>query len=179
MTPGSWWRHPKTGQRLIVPKWFGSMLVRDGYRYCKGRFRPGIYHGEGQPPGRLPAYQEGAGLYLAWLLPDELRATWKRYRPAKRVIPPPSWVTTPLGEINEFVLDGKTFVGVQGIRGNIICLTGVCEEKEGETWRGWGQSRFTTLFIETGEAKARLAPRYAKIRETSWDKLVGDDWLSV
>ena len=84
-----------------------------------------------------------------------------------------------LGEINEFVLDGKTHVSVLGIRGNVVCLTGVCEEKEGENWRGWGQSRWNTVFIETGEAKARLVPRYAKIQETSWDKLVGDDWLSV
>ena len=179
MTPGSWWRHPKTGQRLVVPSWFGSMLVSDGYRYCEGRFKPGLQHGEGQPPGRLPAYQEGEGLYLAWLLPEELRAVWKHYRPTKRVIPPPSWVTKPLGEINEFVLDCKTQVSVLGIRGNLICLSGVCEEKEGEHWRGWGQSRWNTVFIETGEAKARLVPKYAKVGENAWDKLVGDDWLSV
>ena len=159
-----------------MPSWFGSMLVAE-YR-ChpnSGRFRK-LSHGDGQPPGRLPAYQEGTGLYLAWLLPEELAAVWKRYRPARRVIPPPPWVKRPLGDINEFVLDGHLGVSVIGIRGDTICLSGLYEEKEGENWRGWGQSRFNTVFIETGEAKQRLVPKYAKVRETSWDKLVGDDF---
>jgi hypothetical protein len=159
-----------------------------------------IHHGIGQPPGRLPAFQEGKQLSLAWLHPDELAGAWVRYRPTRvGAIPLPPWVKKPIGDMNDFLLDEHvqpqcyTCAGrpretcghggwgqppalqvfVAGVRGHLIALAGM--DPEPEKFTSWGEVRYTTLFIETSEARTRLRPKFAKIRPTAWDRVSGDE----
>jgi hypothetical protein len=131
------------------------------------------YHGHGQPPGRMPAYQEGEKLELAWSYPDEVAAVWKRYRPSiKGAIPIPSWIRSPLDGLNDFVLDGRLHVAVLGVRGHLVAVTGV--DPEPEKFTSWGTCRYTTVFIETFEARTRLTPKYATLKPTVWDRVASD-----
>jgi hypothetical protein len=94
----------------------------------------------------------------------------------------PPWVSKPINDINEFVLDGDTDHALQcsviGIRGRVMALAGMVEHKTGANRQGfyfsWASARYTTVFILTGEARSRLRPRYAKLRPTAWDKIAGD-----
>lgn len=160
------------------------------------------HHGIGQPRGRLPAFQEGRQLNLAWLYPDELAGAWVRYRPTNvGAVPVPPWVSKPIGDMNDFLLDSYTQpkcescyfhahtscgragrgwgqteplqVFVAGIRGHLVALAGM--DPEPEKFTSWGEVRYTTLFIETSEAKTRLKPKFAKILPTAWDRVSADE----
>ncbi len=136
-----------------------------------GRFPE--YHGEGQPPGRLPAYQEGHQLELAWLLPDEVAGAWKRFRPStKGAVPVPSWIRRPIADLNDFMLDGRLHVAVLGIRGHLVAVTGV--DPEPKNFTSWGACRYTTVFVETSEARKRLTPKYANLKPTAWDRVAAE-----
>lgn len=142
----------------------------------ESRHRPGQYstrHGIGQPVGRWPAYQEGEQLDLAWYYPDEISGTWKRYRPSiKGAVPVPVWIRKPVNDLNDYMLDGRLHVAVLGIRGHLVAVAGV--DPEPKNFESWGTCRYTTVFIETSEAAARLTPKYAQVKPTAWDKIAGE-----
>ena len=81
----------------------------------------------------------------------------------------PSWVKKPLGEMNDFMLDDRLHVSVLGVRGHVVALTGV--DPEPDPFDGWGTCMYTTLFIETTEARTRLKPKFVKLRPTAWERL--------
>ncbi len=140
-----------------------------------------VRHGDGQPPGKLPAYQEGDRLSLAWLYPDELVGAWVRYRPSRKgAVPVPKWVHEPINEMNDFLLIDYPLAGMDplhmsilGIRGHLIALTGM--DPVPEKFDNWGVVRYTTIFVETSEARTRLTPKYVKLRPNAWDRVVADE----
>jgi hypothetical protein len=137
---------------------------------------PGRYrkrHGPGQPYGRVPAFQEGAQLSLAWLLPEEIMGAWRRYRPSGRdAVPVPPWVTKPPDGFNDFMLDDQFWVGVLAVRGHLVALIGL--DPPDQPFTHWGTAAYTTVFIETDEVRARLRPKFSKLPVTAWDHVTRD-----
>jgi hypothetical protein len=163
-SPGSWWQHKVTGHRLIIPE------RPNTYMEAHWVDRKIQHRGFGQPAGRIPGFEEGGPSPLRWVDPATFRDRWRAYRPRADVrCPPPVWVTKPIDGLNDFILDGRLWLSVLGIRGNVIALTGT-EDTE-KNFPGWGRCNYTTKFIHTWEARTRLRPRYATIRPTAWDIL--------
>ena len=172
VTPGSWWQHPKSGLRLVVPRWPAGYMQSTYHPDHNGKFPK--RHGRGQPVGRWPAFQEGKSLYLAWLLPEEIRGAWRPCRPSKKgAVPLHPWIIKPIMDMNDFLFDGKLHVAVIGIRGHLVACTGM--DPEPEKWTGFGDCRWTTFFLETREARERLRPKFATPRITAWDRIGEDD----
>jgi len=174
VTPGSWWQNPRTGQRIILARYPHPFTVDARVTSNPGHYRP--RHGPNQPIGRVPAFQEGHQLGLAWLLPEEIKAAWRRYRPSRRGvradIPVPPWVVKPIGDFNDFVLDDHFWVSVIGVRGYLVALTGV--DPTTQPFTHWGSAISTTFFIEKSEVRDRLRPKYAKLPVTVWDHVTKD-----
>jgi hypothetical protein len=129
-------------------------------------------HGLGQPVGRLPLFQEGKQLHMAWLLPEELRAIWRNCRPSRKgYVPVQPWMRKPY--MNEFMFDGSFHVCILGIRGHLVACTGM--DPEPKNFTNFGDVQYTTFFLETREARERLRPKYSSIHPTAWDRIGGAD----
>lgn len=168
MTPGSWWKNTKTGQRLIVPRFLRAYLPESHWVHGHSSAR----HGTGRPVGLFPLLAEGESLYMRWLTLEELRVHHRPYRPPRSGrVPLPPWVSK--ADCNDFLLDGEFHCAVYGWRGSLVVVGGI--DPVEQAFHDWGTPRYTLKFIESKDVIKRLTPKYNKLRSTAWDRIMSPE----
>lgn len=134
---GSWWRSPKTGERLFVQR--RQWPYRNEYvysNYPKARY---ARHPFGHSPDRMACHLEGEGKFLLWLTKEEIRGAWKMHKPKTDRTYLPHWLRCPY--LNDFLLkiesvdrfgrpeDKIVWVSIMDIRAGWLCLSGILEKE--------------------------------------------------